>query len=828
MFRYLMFVALVLTLVCAVSADAGTIRGTVTDQETGQPLAGANVFLEGTNYGSSTNTRGEFTIRDVPNGNYTLVVSYVGYGEHTQSVSVSGMSELSVDVGLSRTALISEQIVVTASRGAEKITEAPATINVISSRDVAQHPSPNVGELLAYQKGVDYIRTGVVGTGLNIRGFNSAFNSKNLQMNDNRLSTLVATGLPFGPLATTVKEDIERVEVILGPNAALYGPNAHNGLVNTITKDPRNSEETTFVAGGGSQSMMTGRFRHANVVSDQFAYKVTGEFTRGEEFDYIDSVYVGGNAFEEVGLDRDFDTFRGEASFYFSPNNTSDVILTYGGSNNNYLGVTNAGRNQIKDWQIHFLQARYQSTRFFAQVYHTWSKTEDTFALNQRTQNYLSFKAAGFSEQEALERSLHEAWFGSSPEEGIPLNREANFKDDSRRWNAEAQYNNTWAGFQVTAGLQWQRDIANSKGTYLLDNGGDDPIELDQIGVYAQVERPFGDTGFSAIVAARGDDHELYGFNFIPKGGLLYSQGSSTWRLTYGKGIAAPTILNLSANIFGGLLLGNGEGFTLTDGSKIPALEVETIETVEAGFKGIVSEKLYIDTNAYYNFHENFISPLINIADPANGNLVTHRGDQPMSEVIPGASEDGVGFLLTYLNFGEVNTYGFDVGVNYFFNPNVNLQLSYSFFDFDLDTDDPKNDGNRDGKVEETDLPINSPKHKLSAALNTSRDKWFGTLGVRWVDEYDFFSGINVAAETNPDLIYNGSPVIEGQRVGRDFNEGPLGGFVNVDVGLGYRLTDGLSISAQVINVFDTEVREFVASPAIGRLFTAELKYSVR
>jgi iron complex outermembrane receptor protein len=808
-------------------ANGGTIKGKVSDQATGQPLVGANVFLKGTNYGSSTNAKGEYTITNVPTGEYKLIVSYIGYAQYSKDITLTDSAEMSFDVELAKTDILSEQVVVTASRAAEKITEAPATINVIMAQEIAEHPSANIGELLAYQKGVDYVRTGVLGTGINIRGFNSAFNAKNLQMNDTRLSTLVATSLPLGALSTTVKEDIERIEVILGPNAALYGPNAHNGLINTITKDPRTSQGTTFVVGGGNQSTFTGRFRHAKVINDRLRYKVSAEFDRGKEFNFVDSVYVGGVAFEELELDRDFDSLRGEASLYFSPNPTSDIILSYGGSNSNNIGVTNAGRNQIKDWLINYLQARYVSPRFFAQVYHTWSNTENTFAMNQRTQNYLSFINAGFSDEEARRRSLHEFWFGTSPTSGFPLNREANFKDDSRRWNAEAQYNNNWAGFEVTAGAQWQRDIANSKGTYLLDQGGSSPIELDQVGVYGQVEKALGESGLKIVLAARGDDHDLYGFNFIPKGALLYTRGSGTWRLTYGKGIAAPSILNLSANIFGGLLLGNGEGFTLTDGTKIPKLEVETIQTIELGYKGIVSDKLYIDSNAFYNFHKDFISPLINIADPANGNFVTRRGDQPISEIVPGTPATGAAFMLTYLNFGDVNTYGFDLGVNYFITPNVTLKANYSFFDFSLDKNDPKNDGNRNGTVDENDLPINSPKHKLNLGVVVDKNNWFGSVGARWVDEYDFFSGINVAAKTNPDLIFNGDPVIEGQRVGRDFNEGPLGGFVNFDVSLGYRITPNLTISAQVINVLDSEVREFVASPSIGRLFSTELRYTV-
>ncbi|RMI26225.1 MAG: TonB-dependent receptor [Calditrichaeota bacterium] len=807
-------------------AQTGAITGVVTAKGSGDPLVGANVVIVGTNLGTATGVNGEYEISGVPPGTHTVSVLYLGYREARQTVTVEAGATATANFELEETGILGEAVVVSASRKPEKLTEAPATVDVINAGMIEEHASFNVGELFSRQKGVDYVRAGVFGTGLNIRGFNSAFNAKNLQMNDSRISTLIATGLPLGPLATTVKEDIDRIEVILGPSGALYGPNAHNGLVNIITKDPRVWPGTTVVLGGGNQSVLSGRLRHAQVVNPKLAYKVTAEYTRGEDFEYVDSVYIGGVAFEELDLDRDFNSLRGEAALYFTPKPGHDIIIAGGASNSNYLSQTNAGRNQIKDWRVFFLQGRFTSPHLFAQVYHTWSKTDSTYAINQRTQNYWSFKNAGFSDAEARQRSYREFWFPLSDTTGIPLNRTAIFIDDSRRWNAELQYNNTLAGFNFILGGQWQRDMADSKGTYLLDQDG--PITLDQFGLYGQVEKPLGNS-FKAVLAARVDDHELYGTNFIPKAALVYSTPNGTWRLTYGKGIAAPTILNLSANIFGGILLGNGEGFTVRDStgnvSKIDPLEVETIQTIELGYKGIVNRKLYIDANAYYNISENFLSPLINIAPP--GGTVTHRGDQPLSEIIPGTPSTGSPFVLTYLNFGKVNTFGADVGLNFYFNDHWNLTVNYSYFDFDMDENDPRNDGNRDGVVDVKDLPINTPTHKATVGLNYRQEKFFGSVFARWVDEYDFFSGINVAAKTNENLIYNGDPVIEGRRVGRDFNEGPLGGFVNVDVTAGYRLSKHLTISAQVTNLFDAEVREFVASPPVGRLISTELKLSL-
>lgn len=808
---------------------AGTIKGKVTDTN-GKALIGANVVLLGTNWGAATDTEGNYEIENVPNGSYTIAFSFIGYQSHQEEITVAD-GTIEKNASLTETQIVGEQVIVSASRKPEKITEAPATIDIISAKEIEEIPG-NPGELFGRVKGVDYVRTGLVGIGINVRGFNSAFNPKMLQMDDNRLSNLIATGLAYGPLSPLVKDDIDRIEVILGPSAALYGPNAHNGLVYTLTKDPRRYPGITMALSGGSQNTFSGRFRYASAVSNKFAYKISAEYSRGTEFDYTDSVYNSTGAVnlgQEIGLDRNVNSIHGGVSFYYSPTESSDFILTYGGSNNNYVSVTNAGRNQIVDWRLHIFQLRYVSPRVFGQVYYTLSRTDETFALNQRTQNYWSFKNAGFSEAEALERSFTEQWAGASPTAGVALARGAVFKDNSDRVNAELQYNNNWNGFNVILGGQYQFDMAGSRGTYLLDNGGH--IDLTQYGFYGQIEKNIVG-GLKAIVAARADDHEKYGFNFIPKGGFVYSSELGSFRLTYGKGIAAPTILNLEMNIFAGLALGNGEGFTLSNGSKIDPLKVETIQTIEGGYKGVLlNNKLFVDVNGYYNMSENFISPLINIAPTAftGGPLVTLRGNEPISKYQSGLVLGPGDYVLANVNFGKVQTYGFDVGLNIYANDNWDFGLNYSFFDYKLDeTDITRNDGNKDGKVDINDLPLNTPKHKGSVLVNYHKDRFFGSVFARWAEAYNFFSGINVASETIPGLKYSGKDVIEGQRVYRDFNEGPLGGIVDVDLTLGYRATDVITVSGHVVNLLDSKVRDFVASPAIGRMVSLEFRVFVQ
>jgi iron complex outermembrane receptor protein len=841
---------------CTVFAQRGTVTGKITDADTGEPLLRASVVLEGAAAGAYTDAAGMFSL-EIPAGDRIIIVSYLGYKTATQTVTISAGQPTTLDVAMETTSFQGEEVVVTASRRAEKLTNAPATISVVNAQAISELPSFNVAELLGRQRGVDYVRSGVLGIGINARGFNSAFNPKNLQINDGRLSSLIATGLPLGALSTTVKEDIERIEVILGPSSALYGPNAHNGLLNTLTKDPRKYQGTTVALGAGNQSVLTARLRHATQVNDWFAFKISGEYTKGEEFDFTDTVYsvAGGVQFAkypEYLLNREFNSARGEAGLYFKVAPKADIIVGYGASNSNNIGNTNAGRNQIRDWKVSWGQVRYVSPHVYANLYNTWSSTDSTYAMNRRTLNYWSYKNAGVDEATARAKSISSFnFFNAATQSFVDLPRGALFQDQSRRLNAEVQYNNSVGKlFDVIVGGQYQQDVAQSFNTYLLDKGED--ITIGQYGGYAQLERKFGK--IRAVVAARADNHDLYGFNFIPKAALVYTTDKGSARITYGKGIAAPTILNLSANIFGGLLLGNGEGFTVTEVDQatqsvvgtyqVAPLKVEKIQTVEIGYKGLFGSKFFLDANAYYNASQDFLSPSINIApergsfdhdnNPATPNIpqirgyATKRGDQPISELTATTTlpngDKGADIALTYVNFGQVNTYGFDASLNYAFSKKLSAVINYSWFGYDIDDSDLANDGNKDGKVNENDLPINTPANKLGVGLNYSSKRLFGSLFGRYVQQYDFFSGINVAAATNTDLIYGGNQVIEGRRVGTSFNNGPLGGFFNVDLALGYKFGKHFTLSGQVVNLFGSEVREFVASPAISRLYSVELK----
>ncbi|NRB46118.1 MAG: TonB-dependent receptor [Saprospiraceae bacterium] len=808
--------------IVSIYGQEGTLAGTLTDTD-GTPLVGANVILKGSTLGTVTDVDGKYSLQ-LPAGTNELMASYIGFTAQDFTVNIKANQTTTYDLSLSEGSALDE-VVVSGSKKPEKLTESPATIETIFSREIEEYAG-NPAELIARQKGVDYFRAGIAAPAFNIRGFNSNFNAKNLQVTDGRFSTLIATGLPLGPLNTTIKEDIERVELILGPNATLYGPNAHNGLLNTITKDPRTSAGTTIAinpgVSGDGKGFFSGRLRHAQVLSDKFAFKVTGEYTAGSEFEFTDSVFIDrvgafdaeGNAipdgqsegYEEFELDDDVEFLRAEASLIYSPVQDVDLSFNYGYSNSTYLSPTNVGRNQIKDWSINYYQFKLTTKNFFAQVYYTESQTDSTYSIDERTKQYYRGIDAGLAPSIARGPASYASG--------------ALFQDRSRRWNAEAQYYNTFGNLDFIAGVQYQSDQANSLGTYLLDEDENDFITVNQLGAYLHLNYDFGG-GFKAIAAGRFDNHEIYDFNFIPKFGLLKVGDQGTWRLTYGKGIAAPTILNMFGNLFSGLILGNAEGFTLLDGSKVEKQKVEKIETYELGYRGqLVKNKLFIDANAYYNISTDFLSPVTVVG------VTSARGDQKIEDVQSGYAIWN-GLVATYVNFGKVNTYGFDFGATYYFNPNFSANFNYSYFDYTVDKDNMENDFNNDGVVNFLDILVNAPTNKFGLGLNYSGDKFFGSIFGRWVESYDYFSSFQIASQSHPGLTYRGKPIVENARSADSFNYGPLGGFFTVDLSLGYRINEIFTVSAAAANLFNQELREFTASAPTRGLYTMELRINL-
>lgn len=825
---------------------SGRITGKVTDNNTNEPLAGATVTIRETGASTATDNAGMFSFSNVRTGNVALIISFVGYADVIRSVRVTDATT-NVDVTLSTSSRVSDEVVVTASRRPEKITRAPASISVINARDLEQVAGHNPGELASKIQGVEFYRTGVAGVGINARGFSNAFNAKFFQMTDGRNSMMAGgSGLPSGIMNTVVKEDIERLEIVLGPNSALYGPNAHNGVANTITKDPRRYEGTTLVLTRGNQDVFSGRFRHAHKINNKWAYKLTGEHTSGKEFEFYDSIYAGGGVFgpavaipERIPSFR-FKHLRGEAHAYYSVTPSSDIIVSYGGSKNDFLSVNNTGRNQIRDWTFSYLQARFVSPRFFAQAYETWTNVGQSYGIPGYTRDFWNRTHSTITDRSDPRHFLF-------PDEAqVFATRLGNrFKEESKRFNGEAQYNYTFEnlGLYAVAGATYQKDNPKTFGTSLID--ANQTFEITQYGGALQLEKTLP-ADFKIVTAARLDNHSLFGNMFAPKVGLVKGVPGGAVRLTWAKAYAAPIILFQRASVFG-LVFGNGSGVHyIPNGASVNdegarqvtvSLQPEQISTWEAGYKGTIAEKLYIDINGYYGKSKNFLSPAITV-----GGRALSVGDIPIDQsklLIPGTVNSsgqlaGAAFL-TYFNYGEVTSYGVDLGVNYYFSGTSNFTVKYSWFGSDITEENIKNDANRDGFVSLEERNLNAPRHRVVAGLNFQNlfdGKAYLNIGGRWIQQYDFYSGSQIGTaegEGRRGVVYGGINPINNQprNYFKNFNHGALGGFTTFDLSTGYKFSEFLSVGGSISNIFDVEQREFVGSPSIGRLYSVEVKTTI-
>jgi outer membrane receptor protein involved in Fe transport len=142
-----------------------------------------------------------------------------------------------------------ETIVVTASRKAQELAYAPAAMTVISNQDIVQAPADDYGDLLRNVPGLNVAQTSVRDINLTGRGSTSTLANSQLVMLDGRSIYLDFFGFVMWDLLPIQANEIERIEVVRGPGSAVWGANAMTGVVNVISRRPKDMVGTTLIVG---------------------------------------------------------------------------------------------------------------------------------------------------------------------------------------------------------------------------------------------------------------------------------------------------------------------------------------------------------------------------------------------------------------------------------------------------------------------------------------------------------------------------------------------------------------------------------------------------
>ena len=266
-----------------------TIKGTVYEQQSRETLIGANVIIPNTGKGTMTDFDGFFQMQ-VESLPVVIEVSFIGFEKKT--ITVESTDALKIYLGEDKQIL--SEVVILDTRLTEKQKQSPITVEAMDVIAIKETPAASFYEGLGALKGVDVTSASLGFKIINTRGFNSTSPVRSLQIIDGVDNQSPGLNFSLGNFLGSSELDLKKVEIIVGANSALYGPNAFNGVISMETKSPFNFPGFTAQIKSGDRDLSEVSFRYADVYKnkdgeDKFGYKFN--FYRMTAFDWVADNY---------------------------------------------------------------------------------------------------------------------------------------------------------------------------------------------------------------------------------------------------------------------------------------------------------------------------------------------------------------------------------------------------------------------------------------------------------------------------------------------------------------------------------------------------------
>src|SRR5262245_43907059 len=540
-------VMLSLLLATPLAAQTGSITGTVTDKSSGAPQPGAIVEASksaGTVAGSAVSgANGTYRITGLAPGSYSVTARYIGFkATSLGSVAVTSGGTATADLAIDPVVLTLQEVPVAVSRAAEKQTDAPAMVSSVPQVQITERPTLTVTDHLKGMPGVDISQGGLVQSNVVGRGFNNIFSGATLMIIDNRFAAVPSLRVNVPAFFPSANEDIEKIEFVLGPGAALYGPNSAKGVLAITTRSPISSPGTTVgiesgyrsdsrqpdgatYDGGAGMVRLTGRT--ALRLSEKFGVKVSGEYLKGTEWRMRDPAeptslplagqpaipgLEAGACNAETGC-RDFDLEKWnlDARVDVRPSSSSELIVNAGTTNaGSLIEYTGIGSAQARDWRYTYGQARFRWNNLFVQGFGNFSNAGDSFL---------------FRSGQAI-------------------------VDESRVYGAQAQHGfNLGDKESLLYGVDYAYTDARTAGTINGRNEDDDDIR--EVGAYVHSTTRFSPK-LDLVLALRWDDHSrLDDSHLSPRAAIVYKPSpDQSFRVTFNRAFSTPSNNNLFLDIF--------------------------------------------------------------------------------------------------------------------------------------------------------------------------------------------------------------------------------------------------------------------------------------
>ena len=274
---------------CAYAQNV-TISGNVKNSTTTENAAAVSVTIKGSDIGTFTDDKGNYSItaKSLP---ATLIFSSVGYV--AQEVVVSSAATKTM-VKLEVSNALGQEVVVSATRVAQKILESPVSIERVSAAAVRTSPAASYYDIVANLKGVDITTSSLTFKTPATRGFNGSGNLRFNQQVDGMDNQAPGLNFSVGSIVGLSQLDVDNIELLPGASSALYGPGGMNGTLLINSKSPfkyqgLSAEIKTGIMHTDKRERATSPYynwnmRWAKKISEKFAFKVTGELISAKDW----------------------------------------------------------------------------------------------------------------------------------------------------------------------------------------------------------------------------------------------------------------------------------------------------------------------------------------------------------------------------------------------------------------------------------------------------------------------------------------------------------------------------------------------------------------
>ena len=607
-----------------------------------------------------------------------------------------------------------EQVVVSASKTEQQLVNAPAAVSLITAETIQNSPATNMGDLLRTVPGINVMQASARDFNITTRGATSTLATSQLALVDGRSIYLDFFGMVMWDLVPTNPNDIRQIEVIRGPASAVWGANAMTGVVNVITKSPRE----LAAAGGSTLTIGLGAFNR-NVT--------------GRDQDSGSLFYVNGSHAQAVDQHWAFKVSAGYLTQDPTPRPTGTMRNSF---NTPYPPFANTGTSQPKfDARVDYDLTNGGTVVFSGGVAGTEGIIHSgigPFDIDSESRmTYLSTR---------YQKAGRRVAFFTNLLDGTAMNR---LTRGPNGLPLPLLFTTKTFDLEVN-------DLTTIGTRHVLSYGGNfrhnrfdisvAPVDEDRNegGVYLQDEIFLTDH-FRWVVGGRVDKFSSIDETvFSPRTTLMFKpEPAQTFRVSYNRAFRAPSYINnnirtavlnevnlsalsplLSRFIFPINATGN------------PNLKQETMTAYEVGYTGVIRNRATVTASVYWNNTDGgiYFTPV--------GFYSAAAPPPTWPALIPTGALTVLANLnppvllprdISYLNLGTIHDKGFEIGVDTSLNRSVNVFTNYSLQAMPTVDDLPRGTTIND---------INWPaKHRFNAGFDFSHGRFLGNMALNYTDE---------------------------------------------------------------------------------------------